>query len=130
MTRLIMLEAEAPGEVWQPFAGARPIAELRAGNDPPPVLPTDPTTEELVIAQEAMRDRLDLRGVAASFGGPLLVCVGDRDEVVSVEEARELADGALQGRLEVFADAGHFLTTDQPERFDAVLLDFLSQWRT
>ncbi|HET9274585.1 MAG TPA: hypothetical protein VFN96_00795 [Gemmatimonadales bacterium] len=31
MTRLIMLEPEAPGEVWQPFAGARPIAELRAG---------------------------------------------------------------------------------------------------
>jgi 3-oxoadipate enol-lactonase len=106
------------------------IAELRAGNDPPPVLPTDPTSEDLVIAQEAIRDRLDLRGVVASFGGPLLVCVGDRDEVVSVEEARELADSALQGRLEIFEDAGHFLTTDQPERFDAVLLDFLSQWRT
>jgi len=106
------------------------IAELRAAGDPPPVLPNDPTQEDLIVAQEAIRDRLDLRGVAASFGGPLLVCVGDRDEVVPVEEAREIADSALQGRLEVFEGAGHFLATDQPERFDAVLLEFLSQWRT
>ena len=42
-----------------------------------------------------MRDLLDLTGVVASFGGPLLVCVGDRDEIVSVDEARELAEKAL-----------------------------------
>jgi pimeloyl-ACP methyl ester carboxylesterase len=47
-----------------------------------------------------------------------------------VEEASELADSALQGRLEVFEDAGHFVSMDQPVRFDDVLLDFLSQWRT
>ncbi len=47
--------------------------------------------EELAVAQEAMRDRPDYSSVAASFGGPLLVCVGDQDEIVSVDEARELA---------------------------------------
>jgi pimeloyl-ACP methyl ester carboxylesterase len=77
-----------------------------------------------------MRDRLDLTGVAASFGGPLLVCVGDRDGIVSVDEARELADGALDGKLVVFPGAGHFVAVDQPEEFNAVLLDFLSQWKT
>ena len=77
-----------------------------------------------------MRDRLDLTGVVASFGGPLLVCVGDRDEIVSVDEARELAEKALDGRLEVFPGAGHFVAVDQPERFNEVLLEFVSQWRT
>jgi pimeloyl-ACP methyl ester carboxylesterase len=105
------------------------ITDLRAG-DAPERAEDDSNLEHLAIAQEAMRDRLDLSGVAASFGGPLLVCVGDADELVSVEEARHLADSALDGRLEVFPGAGHFVAIDQPRRFNEVLLDFVSQWRT
>jgi pimeloyl-ACP methyl ester carboxylesterase len=85
---------------------------------------------ELATAQEAMRDRLDLTGIVASFGGPILVCVGDEDELVSVDEARELAESALRGKLEVFEGAGHFLTQDQPQRFTEVVLEFLEQWKT
>jgi 3-oxoadipate enol-lactonase len=128
---MVLAGSRADADSWdRRRARELQIAELRAGDAPPPVLPSDPTPEDLVIAQEAMRDRLDLRGVVSSFGGPLLVCIGDRDDVVSVEEAQGIADSALQGTLEVFTDAGHFLTTDQPERFGVVLLDFLSQWRT
>jgi pimeloyl-ACP methyl ester carboxylesterase len=105
------------------------ISELRSDDSPPPVL-GEPTSEELAVAQEAMRDRLDLTGIVSSFGGPLLVCVGDRDDVVSVEEARAVSESALRGSLEVFEGAGHFVSLDQPERFDAVLLDFVGQWRT
>src|SRR5688500_1587009 len=60
------------------------IARLRSGGVPDE-LETDVPAEELAVAQEAMRDRPDLSGVASSFGGPLLVCVGDADEIVSVE---------------------------------------------
>jgi pimeloyl-ACP methyl ester carboxylesterase len=105
------------------------IVELRAG-EVPDLADEDANLEHLAVAQEAMRDRLDLTGVAASFGGPLLVCVGDRDGIVSVDEARELADNALDGRLEVFPGAGHFVAVDQPQEFNAVLLDFLGQWKT
>jgi pimeloyl-ACP methyl ester carboxylesterase len=105
------------------------ITDLRAG-DAPERAEDDSNLEHLAIAQEAMRDRLDLSGVAASFGGPLLVCVGDGDELVSLDEARHLADSALDGRLEVFPGAGHFVAVDQPQRFNEVLLDFVSQWRT
>ena len=105
------------------------IAELQAGQRPP-LADVDADLGHLAIAQEAMRDRLDLTGVAASFGGPLLVCVGDQDEIVSVDEARALAERALDGRLEVFPGARHFVAVDQPNRFNEVLLDFLSQWRT
>ena len=75
-----------------------------------------------------MRDRLDLTGVVASFGGPLLVCVGDRDDVSwrrrgrSPRQRRGIARG-LRRR-------GHFLSVDQPDRFDAVLLEFVTQWKT
>jgi pimeloyl-ACP methyl ester carboxylesterase len=105
------------------------IVELRAG-EAPDLADEDANLEHLAVAQEAMRDRLDLTGVAASFGGPLLVCVGDRDGIVSVDEARELADAALDGMLVVFQDAGHFVAVDQPAEFNVVLLDFLSQWKT
>jgi pimeloyl-ACP methyl ester carboxylesterase len=85
--------------------------------------------EELAVAQEAIRDRLDLTGVVSSFGGPLLVCVGDRDELLSVPEAEELAAQALQGSVEVFEGAGHTVSLDQPQRFNEVLLRFVEQWR-
>ena len=104
------------------------IARLRERGVPPD-LDTRVEAEDLAIAQEAIRDRLDLSGVAASFGGPLLVCVGDDDELVSVDEARELADSALRGSLEVFEGAGHLLTIEQPAPFKAVLLEFLEQWK-
>lgn len=96
----------------------------------PPDLETHVDARDLAVAQEAVRDRLDLSGVAAAFGGPLLVCVGDSDELVSVEEARELADSALRGSLVVFEGAGHLLTLEQPARFNEVLLEFLEQWKS
>jgi pimeloyl-ACP methyl ester carboxylesterase len=120
-------------------AEADPFERRRVRNDQiavlrekgvPPDLETDVPALQLAVAQEAMRDRMDLSGVASSFGGPLLVCVGDEDEIVSVEDARALADGALRGSLEIFEGAGHLLSIEQPERFNAVLLEFLAQWKT
>jgi pimeloyl-ACP methyl ester carboxylesterase len=105
------------------------ITDLRAG-DRPDRADDDSNLEHLAVAQEAMRDRLDLSGVAAAFGGPLLVCVGEHDELVTVADAQQLAESALDGRLEVFPGAGHFVALDQPERFNEVLLEFVSQWKT
>jgi pimeloyl-ACP methyl ester carboxylesterase len=100
------------------------IARLRT-EGVPPELETDVPAEELAVAQEAIRDRPDLTGVVSSFGGPVLVCVGDGDEIVSVGEATELATAALRGSLEIFAGAGHLVSIEQTERFNAVLSEFL-----
>ncbi len=105
------------------------VVALRA-EGVPPELDTDVAAEDLAVAQEAIRDRPDSSGVVGAFGGPLLVCVGDRDDIVSVDEAREIAGAALLGSVEVFAGAGHFPSVEHPERFNAVLLEFLSQWKT
>ena len=104
------------------------IAVLRA-RGVPPELDTDVLAEDLAVAQEAMRDRMDLSAIAASFGGPLLVCVGDQDDIVSVDESRELAASALRGELEIFPGAGHFVSVEQPDSFSTALLEFLSQWQ-
>jgi 3-oxoadipate enol-lactonase len=93
-----------------------------------PELETDVDAEDLAVAQEAIRDRPDASGVVASFGGPLLVCVGGKDEVVPVDEARDIADAALRGSFELFPDAGHLPSVEEPDRFDDVLLGFLAQW--
>ncbi len=106
------------------------ISRLRTKGLPPELEDSKVPAEHLAAAQEAMRDRMDLTGIAASFGGPLLVCVGDEDAIMSVEEGSEIADSALVGRLEVFEGAGHFLTLDQPDRFNEVLKDYLAQWAT
>jgi pimeloyl-ACP methyl ester carboxylesterase len=103
------------------------IAELRT-QGVPAELDTDVDPEELAVAQEAIRDRPDARDVVGSFGGPLLVCIGDRDEIVPVDEARSIADSALLGSFELFPGAGHLLTVDEPDRFNAVLLEFVAQW--
>jgi pimeloyl-ACP methyl ester carboxylesterase len=103
------------------------IAALRA-DGAPQELATDVDAEDLAVAQEAIRDRPDASGVVASFGGPLLVCIGDRDEVVPVDEARAIAERALRGSFELFPGAGHLVTKDDAERFTAVMLEFLSQW--
>jgi len=105
------------------------IADLRDGRVPEDAEP-DVLLEHLAKAQEAIRDRLDLTGVVASFGGPVLVCVGDQDELTSVDESRELASKALEGRLEVFEGAGHFPSLEQPVRFNEVLLEFLERWKS
>jgi pimeloyl-ACP methyl ester carboxylesterase len=103
------------------------IHELRTTGVPSD-LDTEVDAEDLAVAQEAIRDRADSRGVVASFGGPLLVCVGDTDDVLSVDEARSIAKEALLGSLQVFPGAGHLVSVEQPSAFSDVLLDFLAQW--
>jgi pimeloyl-ACP methyl ester carboxylesterase len=85
--------------------------------------------EELIEATEALRDRPDATEVVRDFAGPLLVVAGADDETVPLEEAREVAALAPDGRLEVLDGAGHFVSIDRADRFDTLLLDFLDACR-
>jgi pimeloyl-ACP methyl ester carboxylesterase len=100
-------------EAWAPKAPAPPPAER--------------TVDEVVRAVTALRDRRDSSDVARDFAGPLWVAVGDEDPFLSVDEAREIASSARNGRVEIFEDTGHFPNRDRPERFNELLLEFLSR---
>ena len=58
---------------------------------------------------------------------PTLVCTGELDPVMPPDAARELADAVQSARLEVLADAGHFPWKDVPDRYWALLLDFVGK---
>ena len=88
--------------------------------------PDDRTTDELVQGIEALRDRRNGTEVVTGFEGPLVVVVGDQDEILSVDEARQIADSAPHGRLEVVEGAGHLVSVDAPERFNEILRELLS----
>jgi pimeloyl-ACP methyl ester carboxylesterase len=73
-------------------------------------------------------------------GMPTLLIWGARDAIIPVDQA-DLVHAAMPGsRLEIFDDAGHFPHHSDPERFLAVLREFLdgtepanysaAQWRT
>jgi pimeloyl-ACP methyl ester carboxylesterase len=98
-------------EAWAPSAPAPPSPER--------------TVEELVRALEAVRDRPDSTDVVRDFRRPLWIAVGDDDPYLPLDEAREIVAAAPNGRLEVFADTGHFPNRDRAERFNELLRDFL-----
>jgi pimeloyl-ACP methyl ester carboxylesterase len=89
--------------------------------------PDDRTTDELVRGIQALRDRPDATDVAAELHAPLAVVVGDRDELLPVEEAQEIAGSAPDGRLEVVEGAGHLVSVEAPERFNEILLELLQR---
>jgi pimeloyl-ACP methyl ester carboxylesterase len=84
--------------------------------------PPDRSTDELVRGIQALRDRPDATDVVASFAGPLVVVVGDQDDILPVGEARDIAESAPNGRLEVVEGAGHLVSVEEPERFNQILL--------
>jgi pimeloyl-ACP methyl ester carboxylesterase len=67
------------------------------------------------------RDRLYL-----SEGVPTLLIWGECDPIIPVEHGRKAHELMPDSRLEVFPDAGHFPFNDDPERFAAVLTDFVA----
>jgi pimeloyl-ACP methyl ester carboxylesterase len=100
-----------------------------SGNPAPADAVLDQSAEDLIRAMQVLRDRADASDVVRAFPGPLLVAVGGEDELLSVDEARAIAASAPEGRVEVFPGAGHLISLEQPERFNALLSEFLEPWR-
>jgi pimeloyl-ACP methyl ester carboxylesterase len=89
--------------------------------------PEDRTPDELVRGIQALRDRRDATDVVAGFTGPLSVVVGDRDEILPVDEARQIAESAPDATLVVVEGAGHVVSVDAPDRFNEILLALLNR---
>jgi pimeloyl-ACP methyl ester carboxylesterase len=56
---------------------------------------------------------------------PLLVVIGTLDEPGTQESMRHLAEVVPGARLEVFEGVAHMINLEQPERFNALLREFL-----
>ena len=75
---------------------------------------------------ELMRG-FDVLDRLAGIECPTLVCVGELDPITPVAAARELAAALPEGaaRLEVVEGAGHFTWKDAPDRYWALLTEFV-----
>jgi pimeloyl-ACP methyl ester carboxylesterase len=102
-------------------AGAPAEAAQRAH-----ALALEQSTEDLVGAVRAIRDRQDSTDVVASLQAPLLVVVGDQDALIAPQEAQALAASAPDGCAVVLDGTGHLPSLQQPDRFNAELLGFLA----
>ncbi|WP_255441933.1 MULTISPECIES: alpha/beta fold hydrolase [Corallococcus] len=67
------------------------------------------------------------RDVVSAMDVPVLLVIGDRGPVVTLEMARELRSLNSRVRIEQIQDAGHGLPFDQPERLGAVVASFLRE---
>ena len=81
----------------------------------------------LAGAQLAMASRTDTTHVLERLDLPVLVVVGDEDELTPRDVAGAMADALPRGRLAVVPGAGHLSNLENPDEFDRVLIRFLDE---
>lgn len=84
----------------------------------------------LVGCLEGMIERPDSSDLLAEIDQPALVVVGSEDQVMSVSEARSLADALPRGRLKVVQRAGHTPSVERPEEMGDAVAVFLRELRS
>ncbi len=86
-------------------------------------------TQPLAIAGTliALAGRTDTTASLATIKVPTLVLVGEHDAVTPPEASRSLHAGIPGAELHLVPDAGHLANLENPDFFDAKLLDFLGR---
>jgi 3-oxoadipate enol-lactonase len=69
----------------------------------------------------------DLRADLAKVRTPALVLTGEHDVSAPPQLAAQLAQGIPGARFAVIPAANHFSNLDQPQRFNALVRDFLRE---
>lgn len=81
---------------------------------------------QLIAQNRAVMARADMRPWLAGVRGPVLVACGDQDLLTPLALSREIAAAVPSAQLQVVAQAGHLMTWEQPERVNALLLQWLA----
>ena len=69
----------------------------------------------------------DTAGDLARIAQPALVMAGDADPICSLAATRILSEGLPHATTEIFGGASHFFLLEQPQKFNALLLDWLQR---
>ncbi|WP_329214548.1 alpha/beta hydrolase [Streptomyces sp. NBC_01485] len=81
-------------------------------------------------AQRAVAARADSIATLRTADVPAVVAIGDEDELVSLDEARETATALPQGRLVTLPGVGHLAPLEAPEATAEILTDLLARANT
>ncbi|GAA2206108.1 alpha/beta hydrolase [Nonomuraea monospora] len=76
-------------------------------------------------AQRAMAARPDSFETLSALKVPLLIIVGEEDELSPPSDADAMAQAVQEGKVEIIPRAGHLSAVEQPEAFNAAVIEFL-----
>ncbi|HEY4240991.1 MAG TPA: alpha/beta hydrolase [Kofleriaceae bacterium] len=65
------------------------------------------------------------KGQLKAIAAPVMMADGDHDEVIVIDQEKEMAKLIPHGQMHVFENASHFTLWQDPDDFNAVVLDFL-----
>ncbi|TMI76415.1 MAG: alpha/beta hydrolase [Bacillati bacterium ANGP1] len=83
----------------------------------------------LAAGLRAMAQRPESTPLLSSISVPTLIVVGEDDKATPVSSARTMQAAIPSSRLVIIPEAGHVSNLEQPERFNAALLEFLKTLR-
>jgi pimeloyl-ACP methyl ester carboxylesterase len=109
------IEAPALGEMWRAYSSLAGAENRKA------FVRTMRTVIEPGGQQVSALDRLYLASHV-----PTLIVWGDHDQIIPVAHARVAHEAIPGSRLEILPGVGHFPHVEAPQRFVAVLTDFLA----
>jgi len=81
---------------------------------------------QLIAQNRAVMARADMRPLLPQVACPTLVVAGQSDLLTPPEHAQEMAARIPGARLELLPRCGHMLTWEQPQRVNALLIDWLA----
>jgi pimeloyl-ACP methyl ester carboxylesterase len=87
----------------------------------------DSPVEGIAAALEALRDRPDSIKTLRACELPVLIVVGEEDQVTPPADASAMRDALGRSRLEVIPDAAHLVNLEQPEAVNAAMRGFLNE---
>lgn len=83
------------------------------------------TTEGVVMALTAMRDRPDSTPMLPNISVPTLIVHGDEDQVIPKSEAAAMATAIPGSQLHLIPQAGHVPNLEQPAAFNEIIAEFV-----
>lgn len=108
------------GRLFAPGADQALVARARA------LALRQPVTA-LAAAVETIRDRVDSTAILPGIDVPVLVLVGEEDQVTPPTDAEAMAEALPDARLVRVPGAGHLLPLERPEAVAGELLSFLRE---
>jgi 3-oxoadipate enol-lactonase len=85
------------------------------------------SSEGIVAALGAMRDRPDSTSRLADLQMPTLIIHGREDQVIPFSEAEAMAKAIPHSDLHLISNAGHLPNLEQPDEFNGIISGFLQR---
>jgi pimeloyl-ACP methyl ester carboxylesterase len=83
--------------------------------------------QALIAALRGMAERESRDELLKSIDVPTILIFGEEDSVTDLNVARSMQNRISNSDLFIIKNAGHYSNLEQPEQFNSVLLNFLTE---